>query len=75
MGRLAYGLALSWLVRQRLCTFVTKPSREDLELLRELIDSGKLRPEIDRVFGLDEVPEAIRALEAERVQGKIVVSV
>ena len=47
----------------------------DLELLRELIESGKLRPVIDRRYSFIDLPEAIRYLEEGRARGKVVVAV
>lgn len=47
----------------------------DLELLRSLSESGKLRPVIDRRYAFMELPEAIRDLEQGRARGKVVVSV
>ena len=40
-----------------------------------LIESGQVRPGIDRRFPLEEVPEAIRYLTEGRAQGKLVVTV
>ena len=49
--------------------------QEDLQVLRELIEAGKLRPLIGRTYPLGEVPEAMRALEAGSTRGKIVITV
>jgi NADPH:quinone reductase-like Zn-dependent oxidoreductase len=46
-----------------------------LSVLRELIESGKLTPAVDRTFPLNEVPEAIRYLKEGNARGKIVISV
>ena len=46
----------------------------DLELLSELIEAGKLRPEIDRRYPFAEIPEAIPYLEAGHARGKVVVA-
>ena len=48
--------------------------RRDIAL-KELIESGKLVPDIDRTYPLAEVPEAIRYLAEGHAQGKIVVTV
>jgi NADPH:quinone reductase-like Zn-dependent oxidoreductase len=44
-------------------------------VLKELIESGKLTPVIDRSYPLAEVPEAIRYLEEGHAQGKVVITV
>jgi NADPH:quinone reductase-like Zn-dependent oxidoreductase len=48
---------------------------EDLNHLRDLMQAGKLTPVIDRQFGLNEVPAAIRYLETGHVRGKLVIDV
>ena len=46
---------------------------EDLELLSELIEAGKVRPQIDRRYPFAEIPAAIAYLEQGRARGKVVV--
>ena len=48
---------------------------EDVVLLKELIEAGKVTPVIDRTYPLAEVPEALRYLEAGHAQGKVVITV
>ena len=52
-----------------------KPDRADLIVLRDLIESGKISPFIDRRYNLSEVPAAIRYLEQRQVRGKVAISV
>ena len=68
-------LVLSPFVRQRLRSNSGKHSKEDLVVLKEFIESGKVTPVIDRTYGLSEVPEAIRYLEEGHAQGKVVITV
>jgi len=68
-------LLLSRFVSQRLLPFLAKRSREDLIVLTELIEAGKLTPVIDRTYLLRETPAAIRYLEAGHAQGKVVIVV
>ncbi|NEO83889.1 MAG: NAD(P)-dependent alcohol dehydrogenase [Spirulina sp. SIO3F2] len=53
----------------------TKPNSADLDLIRELLEAGKIKPYIDRTYPLNEVPAAIRRLEERQVQGKVVIRV
>ena len=48
-------------------------STQDLELLSELIEAGKVRPEIDRRYPFAEIPAAIAYLEQGHARGKVVV--
>jgi NADPH:quinone reductase-like Zn-dependent oxidoreductase len=69
-------VALSRLVGQRLRMLSSKPRQEDLQVLRELIEAGKVTPVIDRTYPLREVPETIRYLvEGHGGGGKIVITV
>ena len=66
---------LSPFVGQKLGTFVSTPNHEDLLVLKELIESGKVTPVVDRTYPLAEVPEAIRYLEEGHARGKVVITV
>ena len=68
-------MMLSPFVSQKLGTFVNKEKHEDLIVLGELIESGKITPVIDRTYPLAEVPEAIRYLEEGHARGKVVITV
>jgi NADPH:quinone reductase-like Zn-dependent oxidoreductase len=48
-------------------------TREDLQLLLEMIRDGRLKPVIDRELPLEQVNEAFRLLEEREVFGKVVV--
>ncbi len=64
-------MMLSLFVRQRLTTFVAKQTGNDLETLSGFVEAGDVTPIIDRVYGLAEVPQAMRDLEAGVIAGKI----
>jgi NADPH:quinone reductase-like Zn-dependent oxidoreductase len=68
-------MMLSPFVSQKLGTFINKESHEDLLVLKDLIESGKVTPVIDRTYPLAEVPEAIRYLEEGHAQGKVVITI
>jgi NADPH:quinone reductase-like Zn-dependent oxidoreductase len=67
-------LLLSPFVGQKLGTFVCSENHEDMIVLKDLIEAGKLTPVIDRTFSLSEVPEAIRYLEEGHARGKVVIT-
>ena len=68
-------LLLSRIVGQKLVAFIAKENHEDMIVLKELIESGKVTPIIDRTYSLAEVPEAIRYLEEGHARGKVVITV
>jgi NADPH:quinone reductase-like Zn-dependent oxidoreductase len=75
MGRIIRALVVSPFVGQTLRVHSAAPSSDDLTVLRELIESGRLTPTIERTYPLSEVPEAIRYFADEHARGKIVVTV
>jgi NADPH:quinone reductase-like Zn-dependent oxidoreductase len=75
LERQLWATMLSPFVGQKLGTFVSTPNHEDLLVLKELIESGKVTPVIDRTYPLAEVPEAVRYLEEGHARGKVVISV
>ena len=75
MGRQLRALMLSPFVGQKLGTMIAKPNGEDLVVLKEFIEAGKVTPVIDMTYPLSEVPEAIRHLEQGHARGKVVITV
>jgi NADPH:quinone reductase-like Zn-dependent oxidoreductase len=55
--------------------FVVEPNAGQLRQLARLIDDQQLRPMVSRVFELNDLAEAFRALHGERPPGKVVISV
>ncbi len=55
--------------------FVVEPHAGQLRELARLIDDQQLRPMVSRVFELNDLAEAFRALRGERPPGKVVISV
>jgi NADPH:quinone reductase-like Zn-dependent oxidoreductase len=66
---------VSLFVRQRLSPFEAKRSKEDLQVLKELIESGEVSPVIDRTYPLSEVPAVLRYLEEGHARGKVIITV
>jgi NADPH:quinone reductase-like Zn-dependent oxidoreductase len=64
---------LSMFVGQRMRGLTSKENRQDLQALRELIESGKVTPVVDRTYSLVEAPDAIRYLEQGHPRGKVVI--
>ena len=53
----------------------TRLSLQDLEIVRRLIEGGRVRPIIDRTYSFEQIPDAIRYMETGHARAKVVVSV
>src|SRR6184192_244819 len=62
-------------VSQALATFIVSPKQENLVVLTELIESGKVTPVIDRTYPLSETRQAIDHVGGGHARGKVVVVV
>jgi NADPH:quinone reductase-like Zn-dependent oxidoreductase len=54
---------------------IAKPNQKDLLFIKELLETGKVVPIIDRRYLLSETAEAIRYLEEGHARGKVVITV
>ena len=54
---------------------MVKPNQDDLILLKELLESGKVVPVIDRCYPLSEIADAFRYIGEGHAQGKVVITV
>jgi NADPH:quinone reductase-like Zn-dependent oxidoreductase len=61
-------------VGQKLRTFISKENHEDMLILKEFIEAGKVTPVIDRTYPLSEVPQAIRYVQEGHGRGKVVIT-
>jgi len=68
-------VVLSPFVRQKLRPFLARLRKDDLIILRELLEAGTVVPVIDRAYPLRDVPEAIRYLEEGHARGKVVIAI
>ena len=75
LGRIVSASLLSPFVSQRMTSFTVQPNRQDLMLLADLIERGKIAPVIDRTYPLHDVPNAIRYVEEGHTRGKAIVTV
>ena len=74
LARMIKTLVLSRFVSQNLVMFLARSSKEDLTIMHELMETGKVTPVIDKRYRLSEVPEAIRYLEEGHARGKVVIT-
>lgn len=74
-GRLVEAQVRSRLDSRRYVSYLANRTPEDLEFLRSMLESGQLRPVIDRRYGLDEIREAVRYQETGHARGKVAVRI
>jgi NADPH:quinone reductase-like Zn-dependent oxidoreductase len=75
MARPVKMLLYSPFVSQEFGTFLAKITKEDLAILKGLMETGKVTPVIDRTYPLNETADAIRYLEEGHARGKVIVTV
>ena len=54
---------------------IYKPSGDALREVGKLVEAGRIKPDIDRIFDLDDIREAHRYLESGQARGKVVIKV
>lgn len=75
LGRLFQVILLGSWGGQKMATFLAQPNQNDLRLLKELLEAGKIRSVIDRYYPLAQTADAIRYLETGRARGKVIITV
>ena len=73
--RVIVGSLRSRLRGERLLPFLSSGRREDLETLRGMLESGAIRPVIERTYPLEQAAEAMRHVESGRARGKVVITI
>ena len=59
---------------QKVKFFICKITKEDLAVMQELLDSGKVKTVIDRTFELTQVDDALRYTGEGHARGKVVIT-
>jgi len=75
MTRLLKALLLSRIAGRRIVPFLARVRHDDLVVLKDLVEAGKLSPVIDREYPLKDVPDALRYLGTREARGKVVIKV
>src|SRR5438128_6611896 len=74
-GRIIKTMVLSPFINQKMGMMMADANHDDLTILADMMQSGKLKPVIDRTYKLSEVPAAIAYLEEGHARGKVVITV
>jgi NADPH:quinone reductase-like Zn-dependent oxidoreductase len=75
MGRPIKAMMMSPFISQKMGFFMAKQDKGDLNILADLMQSGKVKPVIDKTYPLSQIADAIRYLEQGHARGKVVVTV
>src|SRR2546429_2007845 len=74
-GRVIHTLVVSPFVSQKMGMMMAELKKSDLAILGDMMQSGKVKPVIDRTYKLSELPAAIAYLEEGHARGKVVITV
>src|SRR6266700_1144527 len=74
-GRLIQTMVVSPFVNQKMGMMMAELKKSDLAILGDMMQSGKVKPVIDRTYKLSELPAAIGNLEEGHARGKVVITV
>jgi NADPH:quinone reductase-like Zn-dependent oxidoreductase len=74
-GRIIKTMVLSPFISQKMGMMMADTSQKDLTILAELMQSGKVKPVIDRTYKLSEVPAAIAYVEEGHARGKVIITI
>lgn len=72
---LLLGTLISRTGSKKISNLLQRANQQDLNILKELIEAGKVKPVIDRFYTLREVREAFRYFQEGHAQGKVVITV
>ncbi|MDQ2697858.1 MAG: NAD(P)-dependent alcohol dehydrogenase [Actinomycetota bacterium] len=75
LGRVILAPIVSALTRTRIVALMSNEGSAALDRLRDLADSGAVRPRIARTWPLEDGAEAVRALTSRQSNGRLVVTV
>src|SRR6266699_2115021 len=75
LGKALWAMVFSKFVNQQMGMMMADANHNDLTILADMMQSGKLKPVIDRTYKLDQVPDAIRYLEEGHARGKVIIAV
>jgi NADPH:quinone reductase-like Zn-dependent oxidoreductase len=75
LARLSSAFLMSRLLDRKAATLLAKPAAQDLITIRDLIRARRLKPVIDRHYGLNEVSDAFRYVEGRHARGKVVITI
>ncbi len=77
--QLLAGMVLEWWISKtegkKVSSFIAKINQKDLSTIKELLETGKVKPVIDQTYPLIDTAEALRYLGEGHAKGKVIVTV
>jgi NADPH2:quinone reductase len=75
LTEIGQAILTSWGAGKRVKYAISQNTREGLELLVSLIESGVLKPVIDHVYPMEQIAQAHRRVEERHKRGSVVVTI
>jgi NADPH:quinone reductase-like Zn-dependent oxidoreductase len=75
LGKALWAMVFSKFVNQQMGMMMADANQKDLTVLADMMQTGKLKPVIDRTYKLEQVPDAVRYVEQGHARGKVVITV
>jgi NADPH:quinone reductase-like Zn-dependent oxidoreductase len=75
LAGLVSDMIVSRFVSQKMIFMLAQANKEDMDVLRDMMQAGKLTPVIDRRYKLEQIAEAIGYLEQGHARGKVIITV
>src|SRR4029434_4900104 len=75
IGRNFWNAFLSNFSNQKFVFYIAKLTKDDFGVVRDLMQSGKVAPVIDRTYKLEQTADAVRYMEEGHARGKVVVTI
>lgn len=74
-ARIIAALIRARVLKQRIVFYVAQLEHDDLAFLKELMETGKLRPQIEKEYPLSETVEAFRYAGSGQARAKVVITI
>jgi NADPH:quinone reductase-like Zn-dependent oxidoreductase len=74
LGHIGVMKFAAWPSKHTCAFFIANLNRADMDVLRELLEKGQVKPVVDRRYEVNEIADALRYMGQGHAQGKIVVS-
>ena len=75
LARLIGAIGSSPFSSRKVAIVSARRNKEDLAILRDLMEAGKVTPVVDRVYRLSEAAQAVQYLEQGHARGKVVIAI